>query len=85
MITFNVVKDKHGWAIRMGDAMSTPFRTRELAIQEAGCLADSIRRHGEWAEVVIEGADPNEPPRRIRGSKIARLDVRYPGRWRGPH
>ena len=84
MITFSVVKDKYGWAIRMGDAVSTPFRTRDLAIREAGCLADAIRCHGEVAEVIIEGANPNEPPRRIKGSKIARLDVLSPGRWIGP-
>ena len=60
MITFNVVKEQHGWAVRMGECMMTPFWSRELAIQEANCLADSIRCHGECAEVVVEDADPND-------------------------
>jgi len=73
MITFNVVKEQYGWAVRTGTCMTTPFWSRELAINEANCLADAIRRHGACAEVVIEGADPAEPPRRIRGSSSSRL------------
>jgi hypothetical protein len=61
MITFNVVKEQHGWSIRMGECMMTPFWSRDLAIQEANCLADSIRCHGACAEVVVERADPNDP------------------------
>jgi hypothetical protein len=61
MITFSVVKEQHGWAVRTGECMMTPFWSRELAIQEANCLADAIRCHGECAEVVVEGADPNHP------------------------
>jgi hypothetical protein len=54
MITFNVVREKHGWAIRLDKCMTTPFRLRELAIREAQCLAEAIRRHGESAQVVVE-------------------------------
>ncbi len=54
MIVFNVVKEKYGWAVRMGDRMTTPFWSRDLAIREANCLADSIRGHGESAQVVVE-------------------------------
>ena len=68
MITFDVVKEEHGWAIRMGKRMTTPFWSRELAIGEANCLADAIRCHGECAEAVVEGADPNEPLKKIKGS-----------------
>jgi hypothetical protein len=57
MITFDVVKEEHGWAIRMGERMTTPFWSRDLAIREANCLADAIRGHGECAEVFVEGAD----------------------------
>jgi len=35
MITFDVVKEEHGWAVRMGKRMTTPFRSREQAIREA--------------------------------------------------
>ena len=54
MITFDVVREKHGWAVRMGERMTMPFWSRELAIREANCLADAIRCHGERAEVVAE-------------------------------
>lgn len=61
MITFNVVKEQHGWAIRMDKRMMTPFWSRDLAIREANCLASALRRHGACAEVVVEGAVPSEP------------------------
>ncbi len=75
MITFDVVKEKHGWAVRMGKRMTTPFWYREQAIREANCLADAIRCHGECAKVVVEGADPNEPLKKIKGSKSAGRSV----------
>jgi hypothetical protein len=61
MITFNVVKEQHGWAIRMAERMMTPFWSRDLAIREANCLARAIRCHGECAEVIVEDAVPSEP------------------------
>jgi hypothetical protein len=57
MIVFNVVKEPHGWAVRMGESMTTPFWSRDLAVLEANRLAAAIRRHGERTEVVVEGAD----------------------------
>jgi hypothetical protein len=54
MHTFKVVKEPHGWAVRLGCAMTTPFRSRTLAIEEARSLCDALRRHGEIAEVVVE-------------------------------
>ena len=57
MITFSVVKEQHGWAVRSGTCMMTPFWSRDLAIREANCLADAIRRHGQHTEVVIECAE----------------------------
>ena len=58
MITFNAVKEQHGWAIRMDKRMMTPFWSRDLAIREANCLARAIRCHGECAEVIVEDAVP---------------------------
>lgn len=81
MITFNVVKETHGWAIRLDDHMTTPFWSRDLAIREAACLADAIRGHGECAEVIIESSDPNEPPKIIKGSRG--VDALLCGRWVG--
>ncbi|MFI4936581.1 MAG: hypothetical protein ACHP7N_18395 [Caulobacterales bacterium] len=64
--------------------MTTPFRSRDLAIREANCLADAIRRHGECAEVIVEGIEPGEAPRRIKGSSSARLDALLRGLAQGP-
>ena len=80
MITFDVVKEQHGWAIRMGERMKTLFWSRELAIREANCLADAIRCHGECAEVIVEGTDPNEMPKRINEPNSARRDALVLGR-----
>ena len=55
MIIFNVVKEEHGWSVKMGQKMTTPFWSRTVAISEANRLAAAIRRHGELTEVVIEG------------------------------
>lgn len=60
MITFKVVKEQHGWAIRVDDRMITPFWSRDSAIREANCLARAIRCHGECAQVIVEGAVPSE-------------------------
>ena len=81
MITFSVVKEQYGWAIRVGEGMKTLFWSRDLAIREANCLADAIRYHGECAEVIVEGAGPNEVPKRIKGSSSARPDALARGHW----
>ena len=60
MIVFNVVKEQHGWAVRMADHMSTPFWSRDVAILEANALAQGIRSHGQCAEVAIESLTSSE-------------------------
>ncbi|MFZ5720148.1 MAG: hypothetical protein ACOY5Y_11875 [Pseudomonadota bacterium] len=60
MHVFKVVKEPYGWAVRMDEAMSTPFWSRELAVQEANCLCDELRSHGVLAEVIVEGGDPSD-------------------------
>lgn len=41
----------------MGESMTTPFWSRQLAISEAGGMAAGIRRHGVFTEVLIEEAE----------------------------
>lgn len=65
MITFNVVKEQYGWSVRTGACMTTPFWSRSLAIREANCLAESIRRHGEIAHVIIDSSGAEEMPRAL--------------------
>ena len=71
MFTFSVVKEQHGWAVRMGERMCTPYWTKDLAVREANCLADALRQHGELAEVIIEGAELGATPRPTRGFRAA--------------
>lgn len=63
MITFRVVKEQYGWSVRMDDCMTTPFRTRELAIREAECLARELHAHGQRAAVLVEEAAAQDVPR----------------------
>ncbi len=74
MISFNVVKEQHGWAIRIDERIKLLFWSRDLAVREANCLADAIRCHGECAEVNVEGADTNELSKKIKqlGSNSSR-------------
>jgi hypothetical protein len=75
MITFTVVRERYGWAIRMGERMTTLFRSRDMAVHEANCLADSIRRHGERTEVIVEDANPTQPCNETRRAHSSRIDV----------
>jgi len=70
VITFNVVKERYGWAIRIGKRMAMPFRLKDAAVREATCLADAIRSHGQCAEVIVESADPNGPLQKDRGNSF---------------
>jgi hypothetical protein len=76
MITFNVVKERHGWAIRTGDGVTAPYWSRDLAIQEANCLAEAIRRHGALTEVIIEGGEMVPHVGQIRRGRSVRFSVK---------
>jgi hypothetical protein len=60
MITFDVVKEPHGWCVRTGQQMTTHFLSRKAAVREAQCLAAAIGRHGVRTEVIVEGGHSNE-------------------------
>lgn len=61
MISFRVVREPYGWAVRMGQGMMTPFRSRVMAIKHANGFAEALRQHGEAAEVVLEEIWPMQP------------------------
>jgi hypothetical protein len=61
VIVFSVVKERYGWSVRMGDRMTTPFWSRDVAVREANILAQAIRRHGELAQVSLEEAVFSDP------------------------
>lgn len=56
-ISFRVVKESYGWSVRLGDGMTTPFQSHPLALKHANGFAEALRRHGEFAEVVVEEPD----------------------------
>jgi hypothetical protein len=72
MITFNVVREQHGWAIRVGERKTTPFWSRDLAIREAKSLAEAISRHGERTEVIVDDDAQSDPCRRDAPTIAAR-------------
>ena len=74
MITFNVVKDRHGWTVRMEDRMTTPFWSKDVAVRQANRLAAAIRRHGEGTEVIVEGADSEAPSKRSEETRSFQPD-----------
>lgn len=57
MITFRVVKERHGWAVRKDEHLTIPFWSRSTALREANSLAQAIRQHGVGTEVLIEESD----------------------------
>ena len=52
-ISFRVVKEPYGWAVRMGEGTMTPFRSKVLAVRHANGFAEALRRRGEPVEVVV--------------------------------
>lgn len=53
-VSFRVVKEPYGWAVRMGEGMMTPFRSRASALEHATGCAANLREHGQPAEVILE-------------------------------
>lgn len=73
-ISFRVVKEPYGWALRNGAGMMTPFRSRDSAVAHATGLAEALRRRGDRVELIFEEPTIGEPaPRRSRS--------RFPSFW----
>jgi hypothetical protein len=75
MITFNVIKEQYGWAIRTASGMTTPFRTRDAALREAECLANSIRGHGQCVEIIVEHMSSGEPRDQCKRLSLTVADI----------
>lgn len=61
MHRFRVVKERYGWAVRLGDGVCTPYWSRSQAVREANRLCEALRLHGVSADVVVD--DEREMPR----------------------
>jgi hypothetical protein len=57
VITFAVVKEPYGWAIRRDHCMMTPVWCKALAVEQAGRMVEALRRNGQAAELWIEDAE----------------------------
>lgn len=68
IVTFKVVKEPYGWAVRLPQGAMMPFRWRRLALDQAKALAQSWNRAGGAAEVELDEAWPTDLPawRRVR-------------------
>lgn len=76
MLSFKVVKENYGWAVRLGDGMSTPFWTRSGAVREAYRLCEGMRSHGVAAEVILDDeSEAVEAPAPSRSFAPARLQM----------
>ena len=62
MITFEVVKEPYGWAVRRDERMMMPAWCRAVAMEEAHRMVAALRGHGEAAEVRVEDADASGSP-----------------------
>ena len=73
---FKVVKDPVGWTVCFGEAVTSSFRTRRHAIQEAHRLCQSLRTHGLDVAVIVvdEDQDQGGGPRfqQVRGDTPVR-------------
>lgn len=61
-VTYRVVKEPYGWAVRMPKGQMTPFRSQKRATDHARGLAGAQRALGRPAMVVIDQAWPTDSP-----------------------
>lgn len=71
MHTFRIVRERSGWTVQLGCAMSAPCRSRAMAIQQAERMASAIRRHGEEVAIVVEPTTvPDAPPPQAAAARV---------------
>ncbi len=54
MITFEVVQESYGWAVRRDARMMMPAPSRAVAVAAALGMVRVLREHGELAELSLE-------------------------------
>ena len=53
MITFEIVKEPYGWAVRRDDCMMMPAWCEAVAVEEAQRMVSALHRHGQQAQLTI--------------------------------
>lgn len=61
MITFEVVKEPYGWAVRR-DGMMMPAWCEAAAMVEAQRMVSALHRHGTAAQMRVKSAEIGEVP-----------------------
>lgn len=56
-VVYRIVRHDDGWAYKVGEVFSEPFRTREAAVEAARRAAGEQRVAGETAGISWEDAD----------------------------
>lgn len=53
MITFEIVKEPYGWAVRRDNCMMMPAWCKAVAVEEAQRMVSVLNRHGQQAQLKI--------------------------------
>jgi hypothetical protein len=53
MVTFEIVKESYGWAVRSGDCMMMPAWCEAVAVAEAERMVSDLRRNGQQAQITV--------------------------------
>lgn len=75
-VTYEIVEHDGGWAYKLGDVFSEPFRTREEAVSRAKMVAAEQRAPGEPESIEYEDEKGEWHEERSRGDDRPETDVK---------
>ena len=74
-ITYRIVEHDGGWAYKLGDVFSEPFRTREAAVKAAHRVAIEQQISGQTQAIQYEDENGNWHEELARGDDRPEADV----------
>jgi hypothetical protein len=74
-VTYTIVEHDGGWAYKLGDVFSEPFRTREAAVKAAQRAAAEQRIPGRTEAIMYEDKDGKWHQELARGDDRPEADV----------
>jgi hypothetical protein len=74
-VTYRIVEHDGGWAYKLGDVFSEPFRSRDAAIKAAHRAAAEQQVAGQTQAIQYEDADGNWHEELARGDDRPIADV----------
>jgi hypothetical protein len=75
IITYRIVEHDGGWAYKLGDVFSEPFRTREAALEAAKMVAAEQRIPGKTEAIEYEDSEGKWHEELARGDDRPVTDV----------